>query len=116
MLTKAFLKKTKEKLISERDELAEKSSHRPDIDTDGDETDEIQGNQLIELHNQLNTRNHAKLNQIQDALRRMADKTYGVCQDCGENIPEKRLSVNPYFLTCVSCAEEREMENKRKRS
>jgi DnaK suppressor protein len=116
MLTKAFLKKTKERLISERDELSEKSSHRPDIDTDGDEIDEIQGNQLIELQNQLNTRNNAKLNQILDALRRMQDKTYGVCQDCGENIPEKRLSVNPYFLTCVSCAEEREMEGKRKRS
>lgn len=116
MLTKAFLKKTKEKLISERNELSEKSTQRPDIDTDGDEIDEIQGNQLIELHNQLNTRNHTKLNQISDALRRMDDKTYGVCQDCGENIPEKRLSVNPYFLTCVSCAEEREMESKRKRS
>jgi DnaK suppressor protein len=116
MLTKAFLKKTKERLINERNELSEKSSQRPDIDTDGDETDEVQGNQLIELHNQLNTRNHAKINQISDALRRMDDKTYGVCQDCGENIPEKRLTVNPYFLTCVSCAEEREKEDKRKRS
>jgi len=116
MLTKAFLLKTKKRLLSERNELVEKSTQRPDIDTDGDETDEIQGNQLIELQNQLNTRNHAKLKQINDALRRLEDKTYGVCQDCEENIPEKRLSVNPYFLTCVACAEEREREDKRKRS
>lgn len=115
MLTKSFLKKTKEKLLSEREELSEKSTQRPDIDTDGDETDEIQGNQLIEIQNQLNTRNHNKLVQIQDALNRIEDKTYGICQDCGENIPEKRLAVNPYFLICVSCAEEREREDKRKR-
>lgn len=115
MLTKSFLKKTKSSLISERNELLKKSTQRPDIDTDGDETDEIQGNMLIELHNQLNTRNQTKLNQICEALKRMEEKTYGVCPDCGENIPEKRLSVNPYVLTCIACAEEREIENKRKR-
>jgi DnaK suppressor protein len=116
MLSKAFLKKTKEKLLSERNELTEKSTQRPDIDTDGDETDEIQGNQLIELQNQLNTRNHNKLIQISDALKRIEDKTYGICQDCEDDIPEKRLSVNPHFLICVACAEEREKETKRKRS
>ena len=114
MLSKAFLKKTKERLEAERNELTEKSIQRPDIDTEGDEIDEIQGNQLIEMQNQLNTRNHAKLHQINDALKRIDDKTYGVCQDCEEKIPEKRLLANPYFLTCVSCAEEREMENKRR--
>lgn len=115
MLKKAFLKKTKEKLLSERDELSEKSIRRPDIDTDGDETDEIQGNMLIDLHNQLTTRNHAKLTQISDALKRIDDKTYGICQDCEEAIPEKRLELNPYFLTCVSCAEERETEDKQRK-
>lgn len=115
MLTKAFLKKTRERLLSERNELTEKSTQRPDIDTDGDEIDEIQGNQLIEFQNHLNIRNHNKLIQISDALKRMDDKSYGVCQDCEENIPEKRLLVNPYFLTCVACAEEREREDKRKR-
>jgi len=115
MLTKSFLKKIKEQLLNERNELLQKSSQHPDIDTDGDEADEIQGNLIIEIHNQLNTRNHTKLNQISDALKRIESNTYGLCQDCEDDIPEKRLSVNPYFLTCVSCAEERELEDKRKR-
>lgn len=115
MLSKIFLKKTKDRLLSERNELSNKSIKRPDIDTDGDETDKIQGNLLIDLHNQLNTRNHAKLTQINDALQRMDDKTYGICQDCEEDIPEKRISVNPYFLTCVACAEEREAEDKQRK-
>jgi DnaK suppressor protein len=115
MLSKTFLKKIKERLLNERHELSEKSVRRPDIDTDGDETDEIQGNMLIELHNQLNTRNHVKLKQIADALQRVDDKSYGVCQDCEEDIPEKRLLINPYFLTCISCAEEREAEDKQRK-
>lgn len=114
-MNKTFLKKTKEKLISQKDELLGKSVHRHDIDTDGDETDEIQGNILIDLNNQLHTRNNDKLNQIDDALKRIEDRSYGICQDCGESIPEKRLLINPHFLTCVSCAEEREAEAKQRR-
>ena len=115
MLTKTFLKKTKERLLKEKGELLEKSSRRHDIDTDGDETDEVQGNLLIELENQLSSRNNQKLLQINDALKRIEEKTYGACQDCEEDIPEKRLSLNPYFLTCVACAEERENEFKQRK-
>lgn len=115
MLSKTFLRKTKVTLLSCRDELLGKSSQRPDIDVDGDETDEIQGNILIDLHNQLNTRNNEKLKQIDDALKRIEDRSYGICQDCDEPIPEKRLLVNPYFLTCVACAEEREAEDKQRK-
>jgi DnaK suppressor protein len=42
------------------------------------------------------------------ALEKMDNNEYGLCDDCGDEIPEKRLSINPYFLTCVGCAEERE--------
>lgn len=115
MLNKTFLNKTKAKLIAERQELSAKSTQRPDIDTDGDETDEVQGNMLIDLHHQLNTRNRAKLFQIEAALKRIEDRNYGICQDCEESIPEKRLSHNPYFLTCVACAEERETEDKQRK-
>jgi RNA polymerase-binding transcription factor DksA len=115
MLSKNVLNKIKEKLLHERQTIEEKSIQRPDIDTDGDEIDEIQGNLLIELQNQLNIRNNNKLHQINDALKRLDEKTYGVCLDCEEDIPEKRLSINPYILTCVSCAEIRESDNKHRK-
>lgn len=114
MLTKTTLKKIKEKLTLERDELVEKLTKRLDIDTDGDETDEVQGNMLIELENQLSAKNQQRLAQINSALQKIEDKTYGLCEDCEEDIPEKRLLINPYFSTCVSCAEERESEPKRR--
>lgn len=115
MFSKSFLKRVKEQLLSERDELTGKVVKPADIDTDGDETDEVQGNLLIELENQLNSRNNQKINQINDALKRLSEKTYGLCQDCEEEIPEKRLSLNPYFVVCVSCAEEREAEIKQRK-
>jgi DnaK suppressor protein len=70
---------------------------------------------LIELNNQMNSRNSIKLAQIESAIKRIDDKTYGLCEDCGESIPEKRLLLNPYFQTCISCAEEREAEEKQRK-
>lgn len=115
MLSKTFLKKIKEKLLQERDELSERPVQRADIDTDGDETDEVQGNMLIELENTFTSRKNQKLKQINDALLKISDKTYGLCQDCEEDIPEKRLLLSPYFTVCVACAEEREAETKQRK-
>lgn len=114
-MNKAFLTKVKELLLAEKREVLKQVDREVDIDTDGDETDEIQGNLLIKLTNQLNSRNTTKLAQIEAALKRVEDKTYGKCQDCDEDIPEKRLLNNPHFQTCVSCAEEREAEEKQRK-
>lgn len=114
-MNKSFLKKMKELLTQQKQELLKQTDLDLDVDTEGDETDEIQANQLIEMNHQLVIRNAAKMSQIETALKRMEDKTYGLCQDCGDPIPEKRLLSNPYFQTCVSCAEEREAEEKQRK-
>jgi DnaK suppressor protein len=115
-MNKTFLKKMKESLLEQKRELLKQAADREvEVDTEGDETDEIQANILIDLTNQLNTRNSTKLAQIETALKRIEDKTYGLCQDCEEPIPEKRLLSNPYFQTCVTCAEEREAEEKQRK-
>lgn len=115
MLKKNFLQKMREILILQKKDLLDKSNDKIVVDTDGDEIDEIQGNQLIELNNQLNIRNSMKLLQIEDAISRIDNMTYGICQDCDEEILEKRLLSNPYFLICVSCAEDREAEEKQQK-
>jgi DnaK suppressor protein len=120
MVNKSFLKKMKEKLITEKKAILEKPMVAKDIDlvdTDGDETDEIQGNLLIELQKQLTARKSEKILKIDLALDKIDLKTYGLCEDCGDVIPEKRLLINPYFVTCVGCAEDREIEGlQRKRN
>jgi DnaK suppressor protein len=108
MLNKKFLADIKKKLHLEKDALLKKPEPVSDIDTDGDETDAIQANIILDLQMRLSGLNVQKLSSIEEAIKRIDDKSYGVCVDCEEDIPEKRLLANPYFLTCVSCAEERE--------
>jgi DnaK suppressor protein len=115
MPTKKFLKSIKERLLAEKRDRLQKSSQKLDIDTDGDETDEVQGAIQIELHHQFAGMNKQKIRMIDEALDRIFNKTYGVCIDCDEQILEKRLLANPYYLTCVSCAEEREIEEKQRK-
>ncbi len=41
---------------------------------------------------------------IKAALARMDEGAFGFCVDCGEDIPLKRLELDPTIPTCVSCA------------
>jgi RNA polymerase-binding transcription factor len=41
---------------------------------------------------------------LDDALRRLAAGSYGVCESCGETIPAERLAARPSARTCVTCA------------
>jgi RNA polymerase-binding transcription factor DksA len=40
---------------------------------------------------------------IADALRRIAEDTYGTCERCGERIPMERLEILPHTRFCVRC-------------
>ncbi len=44
------------------------------------------------------------LQRIEAALRRIAEGEYGSCAQCGGEIAEKRLEVNPMANLCIACA------------
>ena len=46
---------------------------------------------------------HITLKLIEEALVRIKDGTYGICEDCGATIPKIRLNVLPYTASCVHC-------------
>jgi len=48
------------------------------------------------------------LEQVNAALRRLDEGTYGICADCGEPIPIERLEALPYATLCVRCQSTRE--------
>jgi DnaK suppressor protein len=50
------------------------------------------------------TRARARLDDIDDALRRLGDGAYGVCERCGHPIAAERLTARPTARTCVACA------------
>ena len=45
-----------------------------------------------------------QLAEVDAALGRLDDGTYGVCEVCGQDIPPARLEARPVARTCVGCA------------
>ena len=48
------------------------------------------------------------LQKIDEAIRKLDEGTYGICEDCGEEISEERLKILPYAIYCIDCKERRE--------
>lgn len=49
----------------------------------------------------------ALLMEIEDALKRMENGTYGICEDCNEKIDPARLEALPWATTCLRCRAKR---------
>ncbi len=49
---------------------------------------------------------------IQEALRRIEDGEFGICETCGEEIGEKRLEARPVTTQCIDCKTEAEQREK----
>ena len=60
----------------------------------------------------LKERERNLLKQIDDALDRLATDRYGVCEDCGEEIPLQRLNVRPMTTLCIECKTLQEEQDK----
>ena len=48
------------------------------------------------------------LAEIDDALQRIEDGTYGTCTNCGKEIPAERLEARPWATLCIECQRHRE--------
>jgi DnaK suppressor protein len=46
----------------------------------------------------------AMLRDVDRALAKLEDGTYGICDRCGKLIPEARLDARPWSVLCVDCA------------
>ena len=53
------------------------------------------------------------LYQIDDALKRLDDGSFGVCQQCSQPIAMSRLKAVPYASLCIECQRSKEQKNKR---
>ncbi len=62
----------------------------------------------LSLSYQIHERERTILLQIDRALSKLADGSYGKCEDCGSHISQKRLEARPFALFCIECQEEHE--------
>lgn len=86
-------------------DLSSYSVHQADMGTDTDESEK----RVYLLNKEIE-----KLQKINEALRRVYDKTYGICEICGDLISEKRLKIVPYARFCIECKSKEEEKSRKK--
>jgi DnaK suppressor protein len=117
-MRKNFLKKMREKLLEMRAQLvrnvqSDLQEGREQTKDEGMDTYDIASDARDrEISLILNDRDRDKALAIDDALARIDENTYGVCDSCESDIAEARLEALPFTRLCVSCQAEREKEAK----
>ncbi len=54
------------------------------------------------------------ISKIQEALERIDKGTYGICEECGEEISEPRLIARPVTTLCIDCKTSQEEDERRR--
>lgn len=108
MIDPELLKTIREALVHQRNQLlsvvqstqaqlAEKETGMADV------SDRASGGFEDELAMGLMRIEAAQIEDIESAIQRTDDGTYGLCVDCGRLIPRRRLEVLPFAQRCLEC-------------
>jgi RNA polymerase-binding protein DksA len=113
-LTAAEIKKFKALLLAKRDEILDNVTHMEDETLRKQRSDLSNmpihladaGSDTFELENTLGLVGSARklLQEIDDALERIENNTYGICEGEGGPIAKARLKAIPWARYCVKCA------------
>ncbi|HWR60266.1 MAG TPA: TraR/DksA C4-type zinc finger protein [Clostridia bacterium] len=70
------------------------------------------GNETFEAEKNMSFRTREKflLSEVQAALDKIAEGTYGLCEQCHREIEKERLEVRPYARLCAHCEEDTEQK------
>jgi DnaK suppressor protein len=68
-----------------------------------------------EMQMLLTDRDRSKLSAIDEALARIREGSYGICEECEDDIAEGRLELLPFTRLCVTCQAQREREESQRR-
>ena len=79
-------------------------------ETGGDVVDAALDTVQDEISSQLAEVESRELARIENALERMREGQYGICEGCGCSIPMARLNALPYATLCIKCQREVERE------
>lgn len=107
---KKMLLKKKEEIINI---LSEAYSEGKEIDAgiSQDVADKAESSYTKEFLFSLSDTERKRLFMIDEAIKRIEDSSYGICQMCQNNIDKKRLVVVPWAPHCIECQEKEEKES-----
>jgi DnaK suppressor protein len=108
------LEKFKQRLIAKRRELISevRGSNAGSLETNSDGiqdiADQASSAYTKEFLLSIGDAERRMLQQIEEALNKIRQDTYGLCEVCGETIGERRLEALPFARLCIACQEEEE--------
>ena len=111
---KEYLKKWLTKRLNELLEgVKETSINTTDInDKIIDKTDQASNESDRSLLLRIKDRESKLIVKIKVALDRLEEGTFGICEECGKEIPEKRLMARPVASLCIECKRKQEFAEK----
>jgi len=109
-LRKSLIRKKEGILKEAKEEIAKYISgdNKQLVDTANDEGDWAQVDISEDLSLQRLSAHRKLMHDIDESVRKIGEGTYGICEECGEEISEKRLLVLPTATLCVDCQEQKE--------
>jgi DnaK suppressor protein len=106
-MTKTQIEKYKEALENKLAELSNSSDRRDEIQIERapDSLDDLQNMMQRDLAVAQLNRDAKMIREVQRALARIEDESYGICLHCDEEINPRRLNAVPWAALCIKCQE-----------
>jgi DnaK suppressor protein len=110
IVAKLDIEKIRKRLLEERVEILRDVQGESDLPLhmNPDRDDLAQDYISLEKDVAIKALEREQLEQINQALQRIEDGSYGLCNECKEPIPPERLEALPYALLCVRCQSRQE--------
>jgi DnaK suppressor protein len=109
-----YFRKLLRKKLSELQEQSERpSSELGELTTESpDFADQASMESDLDLTLHIREREAKLISKIEEALTRIEEGTFGTCEECGEDISEKRLKARPVTTLCINCKRQQENQEK----
>jgi DnaK suppressor protein len=118
---KQFLADLRQQLLDMKTKLLEEMELESKAEREGNKDEGLDTYDLAseerdrEINFILSDRERSKARNIDDALERIEEGSYGVCDACGLEIAQERLTAMPFTRLCRDCQQDQERENRSQR-
>ena len=108
---RTLLNERKGELVQEASRTQSGMGEGPEAFPDPSDRASLEGNRNLTLR--IRDRERKLITKIDDALERIEDGSYGICEECGDEIGAERLKARPVTTLCVTCKSEQEDDERR---
>lgn len=98
---KKHLEKRMQELLSQADDTVSGMTHSTETFPDPTDRASLEADRNFMLR--IRDREAKLIKKIKQALERIENGTYGICESCGEEISVKRLKARPVTTHCIEC-------------